>query len=98
MHNLRSLVSGRERCLLFVHPKDAERSLVRDAEEALPESRVHSGRVRVRLTEEVQPGIVSLPHGWGHRESARWQRVAGRHPGVSINDWTDDGCVESVVG
>jgi len=98
MHNLPSLVSGRERCVLFVHPKDAEARGVRDAEEALLESRVHAGRVRVRVTDEVQPGIVSLPHGWGHRESARWQRVAGRHPGVSINDWTDDGPVESVVG
>jgi anaerobic selenocysteine-containing dehydrogenase len=98
MHNVPSLVSGRERCLLFVHPKDAEQSGVRDAEEALLESRVHAGPVRVRVTEEVQPGIVSLPHGWGHRESARWQRVAGRHPGVSVNDWTDDREVESVVG
>jgi anaerobic selenocysteine-containing dehydrogenase len=98
MHNLPSLVSGRERCLLYVHPKDAERSRVRDAEEALLESRVHSGPVRVRVTEEVQPGIVSLPHGWGHRESARWQHVAGSHPGVSINDWTDEREVESVVG
>jgi anaerobic selenocysteine-containing dehydrogenase len=98
MHNLPSLVSGRERCLLFVNPKDAEPCGVRDGEEALLSSRVHQGPVRVRVTEEVQPGIVSLPHGWGHRESARWQRVAGRHPGVSINDWTDDARVESVVG
>jgi anaerobic selenocysteine-containing dehydrogenase len=98
MHNLPSLVSGRERCLLFVNPKDAEAVGVRDTEEAVLSSRVYAGRLRVRVTDEVQPGIVSLPHGWGHRESARWQRVAGRHPGVSINDWTDDGVVESVVG
>jgi hypothetical protein len=50
------------------------------------------------VTEEISPGIVSLPHGWGHRESARWQRVAGRQPGVSVNDWTDDRDVEGVVG
>jgi anaerobic selenocysteine-containing dehydrogenase len=98
MHNLPSLVSGRERCLLFVNPKDAEAVGVRDTEEAVLSSRVYAGRLRVRVTDEVQPGIVSLPHGWGHRESARWQRVAGRHPGVSINDWTDDSVVESVVG
>ena len=98
LHNLPSLASGRERCLLFVHPKDAGEACVRDGEEALLESRVHRGAVKVRVTEEVQPGIVSLPHGWGHRESARWQRVAGRRPGVSANDWTDDAAVESVVG
>ncbi len=98
MHNVPSLVSGRERCLLFVNPKDAEAAGVGDAEEVLLTSRVHAGRLRVRVTDEVQPGIVSLPHGWGHRESARWQRVAARRPGVSINDWTDDAVVESVVG
>ncbi len=98
MHNLPSLVSGRERCVLFVNPKDAEACGVADAREALLASRVHAGLVRIQVTDEVQPGIVSLPHGWGHRESARWQRVAGRHPGVSINDWTDDAAVEAVVG
>ena len=98
MHNAPGLASGRERCVLLVNPKDAEPCGVRDGEEALLESRVHRGPVRVHLSEEVQPGVVSLPHGWGHRESARWQRVAGRRPGVSVNDWTDDAAVESVVG
>ena len=46
----------------------------------------------------MRPGIVSLPHGWGHAASAPWQRGASAHAGVSANDWTDDGEVESVVG
>ena len=46
----------------------------------------------------MRPGVVSLPHGWGHAPSAPWQRVAGEPPGVSANDWTDDQLVESVVG
>jgi anaerobic selenocysteine-containing dehydrogenase len=50
------------------------------------------------VTDEVMPGVVSLPHGWGHAASAPWQRVAGARPGVSINDWTDDQFVEAVVG
>jgi anaerobic selenocysteine-containing dehydrogenase len=54
--------------------------------------------VRVRVTEEIAPGVVSLPHGWGHTPSAPWQRVAGKHAGVSVNDWTDEGDVEGVVG
>jgi anaerobic selenocysteine-containing dehydrogenase len=98
MHNIPSLVSGAERCLLFVHPKDAEARGVSDGGRALLESRVHRGAVRVRVTEEIAPGVVSLPHGWGHAASAPWQRVAGRHPGVSVNDWTDEADVESVVG
>jgi hypothetical protein len=52
----------------------------------------------VRVSDEMVPGVVSLPHGWGHATSARWQRVAGANPGVSANDWTDDADVEAVVG
>jgi hypothetical protein len=46
----------------------------------------------------MRPGVVSLPHGWGHAESAPWQTVSTRRPGVSANDWSDDQDVERVVG
>jgi len=98
MHNLPSLVSGRERCVLYVHPDDAARHGVRDGEVAVLESRVHRGEVRVSVTDEMRPGVVSLPHGWGHADSAPWQKVAGDRPGVSINDWIDDTVVEPIIG
>jgi anaerobic selenocysteine-containing dehydrogenase len=98
MHNLPSLVSGRERCVLYVHPDDATRYAVRDGEMAILESRVHRGEVRVSVTDEMLPGVVSLPHGWGHADSAPWQKVAGSHAGVSINDWVDDAVVEPIIG
>ena len=98
MHNIPSLVSGAERCLLFVHPKDAGDRGIGDGATVVMESRVHRGEVRVQLTEDIAPGVVSLPHGWGHAASAPFQRVAGQHAGVSANDWTDDSIVEGVVG
>jgi len=98
MHNVPSLVSGRERCVLFLHPKDAEARRIADGDEAVLASRVHRGPVRVKLTPDIAPGIVSLPHGWGHAAAARWQKTAGAHAGVSINDWTDEAEVEGVVG
>jgi anaerobic selenocysteine-containing dehydrogenase len=98
MHNVPGLVSGRERCVLFLHPKDAEARKITDGDEAVLESRVHRGAVRVKVCDEVMPGVVSLPHGWGHAEVARWQKTAGARAGVSMNDWTDDAEVESVVG
>jgi anaerobic selenocysteine-containing dehydrogenase len=96
MHNVRALVAGRERCVLYVHPDDAARvGAARvgaaDGETIVLESRIHRGEVRVRVTDEMRPGIVSLPHGWGHAAAAPWQRVASSHAGVSANDWTDDG-------
>ena len=98
LHNLPSLVKGRERCTLYVHPADAEAARISDGERAWMESRVHAGPVPVEVRDDVRPGVVSLPHGWGHADSARWQRVAGERPGVSMNDWTDDADLESVVG
>jgi len=98
MHNVPSLVSGKERCVLFVNPVDAQRAGLRDSEPAFLESRVFSGEVPVRVTEEIMPGVVSLPHGWGHADSAKWQTVAGQHAGVSANDWSDDQHLEDVVG
>ncbi|MCW5890868.1 MAG: molybdopterin-dependent oxidoreductase [bacterium] len=98
MHNVPAMVSGRDRCVLLVHPDDARRAGVADGTDAVLESRVHAGTVRVRVSDEMLPGVVSLPHGWGHAASARWQRVAGAHPGVSANDWTDDAEVEAIVG
>ena len=98
MHNVPALVAGRERCVLFVHPQDAQRAGLRDSAAAIIESRVHCGSVPVRVTDEVMPGVVSLPHGWGHAASAPWQSIAGAHPGVSANDFTDDQQVEGIVG
>ena len=98
MHNVPALVSGRERCVLYVHPDDATRYAVRDGEMAILESRVHRGQVRVSVTDDMRPGVVSLPHGWGHADSAPWQSVAGRNAGVSANDWVDDAVVEPIIG
>jgi anaerobic selenocysteine-containing dehydrogenase len=98
MHNVPALVSGRERCVLYVHPDDAVRYQVRDGELAILESRVHRGEVRVAVTDDMRPGVVSLPHGWGHADIAAWQSVAGRNAGVSVNDWVDDAVVEPIIG
>ncbi len=98
MHNLPKLVSGRARCVLLVHPDDARRAGVRDGEQAWLESKVHCAQVPVQLSDEMRPGVVSLPHGFGHAGIARFQRVAGEHAGVSANDWTDDQEVEAIVG
>jgi anaerobic selenocysteine-containing dehydrogenase len=93
-----SFASGKERCVLLVSPEDAQREGLETGDTAWLESRVHGGAVPVRVSNEMRPGVVSLPHGWGHTAVAPYQRTAGSRPGVSVNDWADDGDVESVVG
>ena len=98
MHNVPAMVSGRDRCVLLVHPDDARRAGLSDGDSALLESRVHRGRVPIQISDEMRPGVLSLPHGWGHASAARFLRTAGARPGVSFNDWSDDAVTESIVG
>ena len=91
MHNVPALVSGRERCVLFVHPeRRGARRHRATARRRAREPRAPRRGAACSVTDEMAPGVVSLPHGWGHAASAPWQQVAGAHPGVSVNDWTDD--------
>jgi anaerobic selenocysteine-containing dehydrogenase len=58
------------------------------------------GRIEAPLevSDEVMPGVVSLPHGWGHDRPGVRLETAGRHPGVSVNDLTDDQRVDAASG
>ena len=99
MHNVPALVSGRPRCVLLVHPDDAAaRRRSRRRHWRCWKITSIAAKCRCAVSDEMRPGVVSLPHGWGHAASARWQQTAGAHAGVSANDWTDDQQVESVVG
>jgi hypothetical protein len=46
----------------------------------------------------MRPGVVSLPHGWGHHRSGTRQRIAREHAGVSINDILDHAVVDPLTG
>lgn len=98
MHNARALMGGRERCTLMIHPDDARARGIADGSTVSVRSRVGSVRVPVEITDEVMPGVVSLPHGFGHgREGVRLS-VASTHPGASINDLTDELAIDHVSG
>lgn len=91
LHNTERLTKGQARHHLLMHPADlAERDLA-DGATVTVTSRVGSVQVEVRASEDVMPGVVSLPHGYGHQRPGAGVRlaVAGAVAGVSINDLTD---------
>jgi len=98
MHNCPRLLGGRERCTLLVHPEDAARLGVATGDRVEVASRVGRVVVPVEVTEDVMPGVVSLPHGWGHDREGVRLAVASQHPGASLNDLTDDQRVDPTVG
>jgi anaerobic selenocysteine-containing dehydrogenase len=96
MHNSARLVSGKPRCTLWIHPQDAAARQLQDGQQVNVASRVGQVSVPVHLTEDIRPGVVSLPHGWGHDRPGTNMQVAQAHAGASINDLTDDRLTERI--
>ncbi|GAA3472464.1 molybdopterin-dependent oxidoreductase [Nonomuraea roseola] len=94
MHNVGTLVGGSNRCTLQINPADVAR-LGLEQEAVITSA---TGRLTVTLepTDTIMPGVVSLPHGWGHAGSA--QAVAAEHAGVSANVLTDDSAIDIPSG
>jgi anaerobic selenocysteine-containing dehydrogenase len=85
MHNVPELVSGKDRCTLLVHPDDAARAGLEHGKPARVRSDSGSLVAPVEVSDEMMPGVVSLPHGWGHDKPGTRTSVAGAHAGVCNN-------------
>ncbi|HEV8691628.1 MAG TPA: molybdopterin-dependent oxidoreductase [Ideonella sp.] len=102
MHNLPILAKGPERCTALVHPIDAERLGLADGALARI-SAVEGGGKRsvtapVAITAEMMPGVISLPHGWGHDLPGAQLRVAAERPGANLNAVLDDSLRDPLSG
>jgi anaerobic selenocysteine-containing dehydrogenase len=98
MHNLPMLVKGPARCTLHVHPDDAERYGLIDGEPARLSSRTGTVHAPVEVTDQVMPGVVSLPHGWGHGGAGTSLGVAAEHPGTNSNVLADELLIDALSG
>ena len=98
MHNTERLMKGKPRCTLMMNPGDAERLGVQAGEMVTVSSRVGQVTAPAELTEDMMLGVVSLPHGFGHGRDGVQLRVASDHPGVSVNDLTDDQLLDVLSG
>jgi anaerobic selenocysteine-containing dehydrogenase len=85
MHNLPALVKGKDRCTVWVNPTDAERLGLADGGKARLSSDAGELSAPVEVTDEIMPGVVSIPHGWGHDAPGVRMRVASDHAGVNSN-------------
>jgi anaerobic selenocysteine-containing dehydrogenase len=98
MHNSLRLVKGPPGCVLLMHPEDAAKRGIVPGGRVRVTSRVGSVEVPVAFSDEVRPGVVSLPHGWGHARDGASLSVASAHAGASLNDLTDDHSVDALSG
>jgi anaerobic selenocysteine-containing dehydrogenase len=98
MHNVNVLVKGKVRCTLQVHPDDASRLGLVDGAAATVVSRVGQVTAPVEVTDAIRPGVVSLPHGWGHDLAGASMAVAAAHAGVNSNVLTDGSIIDPLSG
>jgi anaerobic selenocysteine-containing dehydrogenase len=98
LHNSPRLVKGKDRCTLMIHPEDARARNLGDGSLAEVVSRTGAVRLRVEVTDDMMPGTVSIPHGWGHGLSGIDMATAQAHAGVSLNDLTDETAIDPLSG
>lgn len=98
MHNVKVLVKGTPRCTMHLNPDDAAGLGIHDGDPAIVRSRVGEVRVPVEVTDAIRPGVVSIPHGWGHDVQGIEMAVAQEHAGVNSNLLADERLFDPISG
>jgi anaerobic selenocysteine-containing dehydrogenase len=98
MHNSKRLMKGPPRCTAILHPADAERMQIRDNQMVFVRSTVGEIQLPAEISDEVMPGVISIPHGWGHDQAGMRLEVASWRPGVNVNQLTDEQLTDGPTG
>ncbi|MEK6335644.1 MAG: molybdopterin-dependent oxidoreductase [Acidobacteriota bacterium] len=101
MHNSHRLVKcqpGKSQCTILMHPADAAHRHLTSGQKVSVRSRAGCIDVPIEISEEMMPGVVSIPHGWGHDRPGIQLDVAEQHAGGSINDVTDNSAIDALCG
>jgi anaerobic selenocysteine-containing dehydrogenase len=98
MHNVPALTGGTNRCTLHLHPDDAARLGVRDGEPVRVKGAGGEVTAPAEVTDTVRPGVVSLPHGWGHDRPGTRLGHAAADPGVNVNQLLDGSLLDPLSG
>lgn len=99
LHNSYRLVKGKNRCTLMINPEDAAARGIEDGAEVEVATRVGHVVLPAEVTDALMPGVVSMPHGFGHKRKGVELSVASEvAPGVSMNDITDELLHDGLTG
>jgi anaerobic selenocysteine-containing dehydrogenase len=98
MHHSQRLVKGKNPCELMIHPDDAAARGIAEGSQVRVTSRRSSIALPVKISADIMPGVVCMPHLWGHNRPGTRQRVANATPGVSMNDLTDASVIDELTG
>jgi hypothetical protein len=98
MHNSPRLMKGPDRCTALMHPDDAVARDLNDGDRVCVASAVGAIEVPLQVSDEVRPGVVSVPQGFGHGRPRVGWRLAAANGGASVNDITDPSVLDHLTG
>ena len=98
LHNTTRLLRGKPQCTILMNPTDAAQRNLASGQNVTVRSRVGEVEIPLEISEEMMPGVVSIPHGWGHNRRGIQLNVAQHHAGASINDLTDTQAIDTLSG
>lgn len=102
LHNSNRMVKGTNkglsRCTAQLHSFDAQRYNIKDGQMINVRSRVGDVTLPAEVTDKIMPGVISIPHGWGHNKTGSKWSVAEQHPGVNVNELTDELVLDELSG
>ncbi len=98
MHNVETMVKGRDRCTALMHPADASERDLLDGQRVRVTSPVGSIEVPLEVSDEIRRGVVAIPHGWGHDAKGVGWSTAAAHHGANVNALTDTTLVDRLSG
>jgi len=98
MHNVATLVKGPERCTLLISEVDAASRSLKTGDLARLQSAGGAVTARIETTDDMMPGVVSLPHGWGHDREGMRMSIAAKHAGVNVNIVSDATAIDPISG
>lgn len=85
MHNIEMLVKGKDRCTMMMHPDDARARDIQDGQTVVVSTDLGSLEIASEVTDDMMPGVISIPHGWGHGQAQTRMDVAEKYAGVNVN-------------
>ena len=98
MHNVPTMVKGRDRCTALMHPEDAAARDVQDGQVVRVVSPIGAIEVPLEVSDEIRRGVVAIPHGWGHDVKGVGWSTAAAHPGANVNLLTDATLLDRLSG
>ena len=98
MHNYHRLVKGKDRCVALLHPDDLASRGLTDGSMITVRSRAGEVQLPCTASEDIMPGVISIPHGYGHARRGIRAEIASKNAGVSCNDITDAQYLDALSG